>query len=212
MKVIWVLKNHLFKVRTFDDSILGKWNDAEGQKEVSKKGGVEHFKEDPDLILEGGGSRAGHHRDCHRWWRGWKCGENEGSEFYVGGYMEWGWFEMALLGFAHLRRPAGHDVCSVTMCGPCQAWAALNSVQSFSHVWLFVTPGTVGFPVHHQLPESTQTHVHWVGDAIQISHPLSSPSPPALTLSQHQGLFKWVSPSHQVAKVSELQLPQCIGV
>ena len=50
-----------------------------------------------------------------------------------------------------------------------------------------------GYPVHHQLPESTQTHVHWVGDAIQSSHPLSSPSPPALNLSQHQGLFQWVS-------------------
>ena len=63
-----------------------------------------------------------------------------------------------------------------------------------------------GLPVHHQLPEFTQTHVHWVGDAIQPSHPLSSPSPPALNLSQHQGLFQWVSSSHQVAKVLELQL------
>ena len=52
---------------------------------------------------------------------------------------------------------------------------------------------TPGLPVHHQFPEFTQTHVHWVGDAIQPSHPLSSPSPPALNLSQHQGLFKWVS-------------------
>ena len=52
---------------------------------------------------------------------------------------------------------------------------------------------TPGFPVHHQLPESTQTHVHCVSDAIQPSHPLSSPSPPALNPSQHQGLFKWVS-------------------
>ena len=65
---------------------------------------------------------------------------------------------------------------------------------------------TPGFPVHHQLPEFTLTHVHWVGDAIQPSHPLSSPSPPALNLSQHQGLFKWVSSSHQVAKVLEFQL------
>ena len=63
-----------------------------------------------------------------------------------------------------------------------------------------------GLPVHYQLPESTQTHVHRVGDAIQPSHPLSSPSPPALHLSQHQGLFKWVSFSHQVAKVLEFQL------
>ena len=50
-----------------------------------------------------------------------------------------------------------------------------------------------GLPVHHQLPEFTQTHVHWVGDAIQPAHLLSSPSPPALILSQYQGLFKWVS-------------------
>ena len=60
---------------------------------------------------------------------------------------------------------------------------------------------TPGLPVHYQLPESTQTHVHCVGDAIQPSHPLSSPSPPALNLSQHQGLFKWVSSPHEVAKV-----------
>ena len=63
-----------------------------------------------------------------------------------------------------------------------------------------------GLPVHHQLPESTQTHVRWVSDAIQPSHPLSSPSPPALNLFQHQGLFKWVSSLHQVAKVLEFQL------
>ena len=56
---------------------------------------------------------------------------------------------------------------------------------------------TPGLPVHHQLPESIQTHVLWVGDAIQPSHPLSSPSPPALNLSQHQGVFKWVSSLHQ---------------
>ena len=55
-------------------------------------------------------------------------------------------------------------------------------------------------PVHYQLPESTQTHVHWVSDAIQPSHPLSSPSLPTFNLCQHQGLFKWVSSSHQVAK------------
>ena len=63
-----------------------------------------------------------------------------------------------------------------------------------------------GLPVHHQLLESTQTHVHWVRDAIQPSHPLSSPSPPALNLFQHQSLFKWVSSSHQVSKVLEFQL------
>ena len=64
---------------------------------------------------------------------------------------------------------------------------------------------TPGLPVHHQFLEFIQTHVHWVDDAIQPSHPLSSPSPPALGLSQHQGLFQWVSSLHQVAKVLEFQ-------
>ena len=59
-------------------------------------------------------------------------------------------------------------------------------------------------PVHHQLPELAQTHVHWVGDAIQPSHPRLSPSPPAFSLSQHQGLFQWISSLHHVAKVLEL--------
>ena len=63
-----------------------------------------------------------------------------------------------------------------------------------------------GLPVHHQPPESTQTHVHGVSDAIQPSHPLLSPSPPAPNPSQHQGHFKLVSSSHQVAKVLEFQL------
>ena len=63
-----------------------------------------------------------------------------------------------------------------------------------------------GFPVHQRLPELTQTHVHQVSDAIQQSHPLSSPSPPALNLSQQQGLFQGVNSSHQVAKVLEFQL------
>ena len=65
---------------------------------------------------------------------------------------------------------------------------------------------TPGLPVHHQLPEFILTHVYRVGDAIQPSHPLSSPSPPAPDPSQHQGLFQWVSSSHEVAKVLEFQL------
>ena len=83
------------------------------------------------------------------------------------------------------------------------------SVQSVSRVWLFATPmdcSTPGLPVHHQLPEFPQTHVHWVSDAIQPPHPLSSLSPPTFNLSQHQALFKRVSSSHQVAKVLEFQL------
>ena len=65
---------------------------------------------------------------------------------------------------------------------------------------------TPGLPVHHQLPDFTQTHVHRVNDAIQPSHPLSSPSPPAPNPSQHQSLFQWVNSSHEVAKVQEFQL------
>ena len=68
---------------------------------------------------------------------------------------------------------------------------------------------TPGLPVPHQLPEFTQTHVHRVGDAIQPSHPLSSPSPPAPNPSQHQSLFQWVNSSHEVAKLPEFQ--QALG-
>ena len=83
-----------------------------------------------------------------------------------------------------------------------------SSVQSLSCVWLCdpMNHSMPGLPVHHQLPESTQAHVHRVDDAIQPSHPPLSPSPPAPNLSQHQGLFKWVSSSNQVAKILEFQL------
>ena len=81
-------------------------------------------------------------------------------------------------------------------------------VQSLSHLWLFATHGLqhARLPVLQCVPEFVQTHVHWVSDAIQPSHPLSSPSLPSFNLSQHQGLFRWVGSSHQVAKILELQL------
>ena len=63
-----------------------------------------------------------------------------------------------------------------------------------------INHSTPGLPVHHQLPESTQTHVHWVGNAIHPSHPLSSPSPPTFDLPQHHGLFQWVTSLHQWPK------------
>ena len=92
----------------------------------------------------------------------------------------------------------------------CLLWICLSLVQfSRSVCPTLCNPmnhNTPGLPVHHQLLEFTETHVHRVGDANQPSHPLWSPFPPALNLSQHQGLFKWVSSSHQVAKVLELQL------
>ena len=109
----------------------------------------------------------------------------------------------------------------------CMAWE-IETIHHFSSLWpeklkLFTIQfssvaqlyptlcdpmdcSTPGLPVHHQLSELAQTHVHWFGDAIQPSHSLSSPSPPAFNLSQHQGLFQWVSSLHQLAKVLEFQL------
>ena len=86
----------------------------------------------------------------------------------------------------------------------------ISSVQSLSHFLKsdFLWPHGLQHarpPCPSPTPEPTQTHVHWINDAIQPSHPLSSPSPPAPNPSQHQGLFQWVSSSHQVAKVLELQ-------
>ena len=102
------------------------------------------------------------------------------------------------------------------MVNPCCLW---NSYFNFSYSAQFssaaqscptlcdpMNHNMPSLPVHHQHLESTQIHVHWVSDAIQPSHPLQSPSPPALNLSQHQGLFKWVSSSQQVAKVLGFQL------
>ena len=82
-----------------------------------------------------------------------------------------------------------------------------NSVaQLCSTLWDPMDCSTPGLPVHRHLLAFTQTHVHCVGDAIQPSHPLSSPSPPSVNLSQHQGFFQWGSSLHQVAKVLEFQL------
>ena len=94
---------------------------------------------------------------------------------------------------------------------PClfNLYAEFSSVQ-FSSVTqscpTLCNRSTPGLPVHHHLPEFTPTHVHRVCDAIQPSHPLSSPSPPAPNPSKHQSLFQWVNSSHEVAKVLELQL------
>ena len=77
----------------------------------------------------------------------------------------------------------------------------ISSVQMCLTLFNSMNCSTPGLPVHHQLLELAQTHVHRVGDAIQPSHPLSSPSPPTFDLSQHPGVFQWVSSSHQVAKV-----------
>ena len=86
----------------------------------------------------------------------------------------------------------------------CSIPAILVQFSSFTQSYLTLCDpmncSTPGLPAHNQLPEFTQTHVHWVGDAIQPSYPLSSPSPPAPTPFQHQGLFQWVSSSHEAPK------------
>ena len=83
----------------------------------------------------------------------------------------------------------------------------LSSVaQLCPALWHHVDCSTTGFPVHQQLLKLDQTRVHWVSDTIQPSHHLSSRSPPAFNLSQHKGLFQWISSSHPVVKVLELQL------
>ena len=88
-----------------------------------------------------------------------------------------------------------------------QSISSVSSVtQSCPTLWDPMDCSMPALCVHHQFLEFSQTHVHWVGDTIQPSHPLSSPSPPPFNLSQHQGLYKWVSSSHQVAKVLEFQL------
>ena len=95
----------------------------------------------------------------------------------------------------------------VSLCNICSFSAQLSSFQSLSRVQLFATPWTAACQASLSITNSQSllTHVHWVGDAIQPSHPLSSPSP-LFNLSQHQDLFKWVSSSNQVAKVLEFQL------
>ena len=92
-------------------------------------------------------------------------------------------------------------------------WSGIRCIHQFSSVSQScptlcdpMNCSMPGLPVHHQLPEFTQTHVHWISDAIQPSHPLSSPSPPAPNPSQHPSLFQWVNSSKEVAKVLELQL------
>ena len=83
-----------------------------------------------------------------------------------------------------------------------RVWRELSSItQSYPTLRDPVDDSMAGLPVYHQFLEFTQTHLHGVGDAIQPSHPLSSPSPLSFNLSQHQGLFQWVSSSHEVAKV-----------
>ena len=103
--------------------------------------------------------------------------------------------------------PLSHQGSPIGPLGGYKGSVQFSSVaQSCPSLYDFMNCSTLGLPVHHQLPEFSQTHVHWVGDAILPSHRLSSPSPPAPNPSQHQSLFQWVNSSHEVAKVLEFQL------
>ena len=124
------------------------------------------------------------HGACHSW-AGKECGR---ATFYPSDWPE----DLGLECTAAGRAEHSVQFSSVT--------------QSCPTLFYPMNRSTPGLPVHHQLPEFTQTHVHQVGDAIQPSHPLSSPSPPAHSPSQHQSLFHWVNSSNEVAKVLEFQL------
>ena len=127
------------------------------------------------------------------WWRNRGCGV---TASWVGGF-----------------HPSGGGYITLWMCSVSLRVNFILSISSVSSVaqscpTLFdpMNRSTPGLPVHHQLPEFSQTHVLRVSDAIQPSHPQSSPSPPASNPSQHQSLFQWVTSSHEVAKVLEFQL------
>ena len=134
----------------------------------------------------------------------------------LAGYSSWGYKKLDttlwLSTHVHVRIYIINRMCGLQILME-PYWLAsgkvqFSSVQPLSHVWLCdpMNCSKPGLPIHHQMPEYNQTHVHWVSDAIQPSHPLSSPFSPTFDLSQHQGLFKWFSSSHQVAKVLEVQL------
>ena len=159
------------------------------------------------MVFPGGTSGEESTSQCRRWKRiwvwslGWEDSLEEGIATTP----------VFLPGESHRQRSLVSSIHGVTksrtqlkqLSLPTQ-WLYISSVaQSCLTLCNPMDCSTPGFPVHHQLLVFTQTHVHWVGDAIKPSHPLLSPSPPTLNISQNQGLFQWVNSSHQVAKVLE---------
>ena len=136
------------------------------------------------------------------WWRRirglWKLPDGRG----------WlrGKLGLVLMGGAMLSKSLIQFSVDGWSCVPCYLVQFSLVAQSYPNLCDPINCSTPGLPVHHQFPEFTQTHVHRVGDAIQPSHPLSSPSPPAPNPSQYQSLFQWVNSLHEVAKVLEFQL------
>ena len=111
----------------------------------------------------------------------------------------WFWLSAPLNVISFMLEPLGNQ----RSCGSIQFSSVTQSCLTLSDPVDYRMPG---FPVHHQLPELAQIHVHHVSDAFQPSYPLLSPSPLTFNLFQHQGLFQWVSSSHQVAKILKFQL------
>ena len=115
----------------------------------------------------------------------------------LAGCSPWGWRELEITEHTHTHTHTGLRFWAIS-----SEFSSVNLVaQSYLTLCNPMDCNTPGIPVHHQLRKLFQTHVNGVGDAIQSSHPLSSPTPPAFNLSQQQGLFQWVISSHQVAKV-----------
>ena len=110
------------------------------------------------------------------------------------------------VGVGHLRTPSSAGWAGVAGTVVTFTVCCCSFTKSCLTLWDPMDCSMSGFPVLHYLLEFVQTHVHWVRDAIQPSHPLSPPSSPALNLFQHQGLFQWTHSSHQVAKVLEFWL------
>ena len=118
-----------------------------------------------------------------------------GGDGWMASLTQWMWIWVNSGSWWWAGRPAIHGVAK-------SQTQLSNWTEKFALEYQFSS----GLLVHHHLPEFTQTHIHRVGDAIQPSHPWSSPSPPAPNPSQHQSLFHWVNSSHEVAKVLEFQL------
>ena len=144
------------------------------------------------------GGASGEEQDTRAWSLRWDCSLEEGMATHSS-ILAWRfpWTEESGRVIVHEAAKSGTWLNKLSI--------SSVVIQYYPTYWDPMDCGMPGIPVHHQLPEFTQTHVRWVGDAIQPSHPLLSPSPPAFNLSQHQGLFQWASSSHQVAKVLELQ-------
>ena len=141
----------------------------------------------------------------NRGWEGWMASPTQWTWVWVNSGSWWWTGRPGMLQSMGSQRARHSEMRSQVSLWSISSVQFSSVAQSCLTLWDPVDCSMPGFPVHHQLPEPTQTHVHWVGDAIQPSHSLLSPTPPTFNLSQHQALFKWVSSLHQVAKLLKFQ-------